>query len=382
MKKLTKAIAALMLSLAVACAAGCTKPEDPNNPNNSGGGGGGLSRFTINVSANPSEGGTVSGGGAFDSGTSQTITATANEGYSFQNWTKNGTQVSTNPSYTFTVTESALYVANFAVQTQAPTGAINGLFSVSATQQVWFSQGNLQYRASTNTWQFTANQYDYIGDANSNISSSYSGWIDLFGWGTSGWNCGNTYYRPWDSNNSCPECYGPPGQYNLIGSYANSDWGYYNAISNGGNTTHQWRTLTQSEWDYVFNTRSTSSGIRYAKAQVAGVNGVILLPDDWSTSYYNLSSTNNSGSSFSSNVISASSWTSSLQAHGAVFLPAAGGRIGASVSNVGSCGYYWSASYYGSNYAWGVDFFDINLSTDLWFCRYDGFSVRLVCPAQ
>ena len=275
-----------------------------------------------------------------------------------------------------------MYVANFAVQTQAPTGAINGLFSVSATQQVWFSQGNLQYRASTNTWQFTANQYDYIGDANSNISSSYSGWIDLFGWGTSGWNCGNTYYRPWDSNNSCPECYGPPGQYNLIGSYANSDWGYYNAISNVGNTTHQWRTLTQSEWDYVFNTRSTSSGIRYAKAQVAGVNGVILLPDDWSTSYYNLSSTNNSGSSFSSNVISASSWTSSLQAHGAVFLPAAGGRIGASVSNVGSCGYYWSASYYGSNYAWGVDFFDINLSTDLWFCRYDGFSVRLVCPAQ
>ena len=43
MKKFMKAIAAIMLTVAVVCAAGCTKPDDPNDPNNgeNGGNGGG-----------------------------------------------------------------------------------------------------------------------------------------------------------------------------------------------------------------------------------------------------------------------------------------------------------------------------------------------------
>lgn len=338
--------------------------------------------YTISVSATPSSGGTVSGGGTYTYGQSCTVHAYANNGYTFTNWTVNGQQVSTNADYTFTVTANRTLVAHFTYNPQAPTGAINGRFSVSAGQQVYFSQGNLQYKASNGTWRFATNQYDYIGDANSNISSSYSGWIDLFGWGTSGWNCGNTYYRPWDSNNSDGSLYGPPGQYNLTGSYANSDWGYYNAISNGGNQSHQWRTLTKEEWSYVFNTRSTTSGIRYAKAQVNNVNGVILLPDDWSSSYYSLSSTNQSGASFSSNVISSSTWTNSLEAHGAVFLPAAGYRYGTSVYDVGSIGDYWSASYRSSYGAYDVNFNYGGLDTGSLSYRYCGLSVRLVCPAE
>lgn len=338
--------------------------------------------YTIAVSANPSGSGSVTGGGTYEQGQSCTVRATAATGYNFQKWTENGTQVSTNANYTFTVNVNRTLVAHFTAQPQAPTGAINGKFSVSASQRVYFSQGNLQYKASTAQWQFATNQYDYIGNANSNISQNYSGWIDLFGWGTSGWNCGNTYYRPWDSNNSCADCYGPPGQYNLTGSYAHSDWGVHNAISNGSNTAGQWRTLTQSEWDYVFNSRSTSSGIRYAKAQVAGVNGVILLPDDWSSSFYTLYSTNSSGASFSSNVISSSTWSNSLQSHGAVFLPAAGIRDGTSVDVVGSCGYYWSASYYNSFSACHVYFGGGHLYTVDAYNRYYGRSVRLVCPAE
>ena len=69
-----------------------------------------------------------------------------------------------------------------------PTGAINGLFTINEEgDQVRFSQGNLQYQASTNTWRFAENQWDYVGADNSNISSEYDGWIDLFGWGTSGY---------------------------------------------------------------------------------------------------------------------------------------------------------------------------------------------------
>lgn len=260
-------------------------------------------------------------------------------------------------------------------------GAINGLFTINGNgDQVYFSQGNLQYQASTNTWKFADNQYDYVGGANSNISSTYDGWIDLFGWGTSGWNSGNTYYHPWDSNNSAGSLYGPPGSYNLTGTYANADWGVYNPISNGGNQTNQWRTLTEDEWAYVFNTRNTVSGIRYAKANVNNLNGVILLPDDWNTITYSLSNTNSKGASFSSNTITAARWTT-LENAGAVFLPAAANRYGASVYEVGSDGNYWSASkYYGSD-AYIMHFGDSYLSTYL-SPRYFGLSVRLVHDAE
>ena len=73
--------------------------------------------YTITATADPTTGGTVSGGGTFNYGQSCTLTATPATGYDFVNWTKNGLQVSTNASYTFTVTESAAYVAHFQTQT-------------------------------------------------------------------------------------------------------------------------------------------------------------------------------------------------------------------------------------------------------------------------
>ena len=70
-------------------------------------------QYAITVTANPTEGGTVTGAGNYYQGSSVTLTATANTGYAFVNWTKNGAQVSTNPTYTFTVTAAGDYVANF-----------------------------------------------------------------------------------------------------------------------------------------------------------------------------------------------------------------------------------------------------------------------------
>ena len=168
---------------------------------------------------------------------------------------------------------------------------------------------------------------------------------------------------------------------NLTGTSANYDWGVYNPISNGGNTANQWRTLTLSEWSYVFYTRSTTSGIRYAKANVNNVNGVILLPDDWNTSTYGLSNTNTYDASFSSNTLTVSQW-STLEQAGAVFLPAAGYQDGTWVGSVGSSGYYWSASYYNSVYAYGVRFYDSSLNTYYDGNRYNGQSVRLVRVAE
>ena len=263
----------------------------------------------------------------------------------------------------------------------APTGAIDGLFSVSPTLQVWFSQGNLQYRASTKTWQFAEHQWDYVGDANTNISQTYSDWIDLFGWGTSGYNHGAVCYRPWNTSTTSSDYYAYGSYtYNLYDQTGQADWGY-NAISNGGNTTHTWRTLTHEEWGYVFNTRNTSSGIRYAKARVNNINGVILLPDDWNSGFYNLNSTNNADAYYSTNTISSSQWTT-LEQHGAVFLPAAGYRNGTSVNSVGSNGNYWSSSYVNRYTAWSVSFSGSNLGTDIDSNRNNGHSVRLVLSLQ
>ncbi|HLL15811.1 MAG TPA: Calx-beta domain-containing protein [Pyrinomonadaceae bacterium] len=71
--------------------------------------------YTITVSASPSAGGTVAGGGTFAAGNSRTVTATANSGYTFSNWTENGNVVSTSASYTFTLNSNRTLVANFSL---------------------------------------------------------------------------------------------------------------------------------------------------------------------------------------------------------------------------------------------------------------------------
>ena len=71
------------------------------------------SQYTVTLSANPNNGGSVSGGGTYTQGQTCNITANANPNYSFENWTENGTQVSANSTYSFTVTGNRTLVANF-----------------------------------------------------------------------------------------------------------------------------------------------------------------------------------------------------------------------------------------------------------------------------
>ena len=69
--------------------------------------------YQVSVSASPSNGGTVSGAGTYNSGQGVTVTATPNSGYCFLNWTENGSSVSTSPIYTFNVSGNRTLVANF-----------------------------------------------------------------------------------------------------------------------------------------------------------------------------------------------------------------------------------------------------------------------------
>ena len=72
----------------------------------------------------------------------------------------------------------------------------------SSGDKVSFAPGNLQYQATTNTWRFAPNQWDAIGNDNQNVAEDYSGWIDMFAWGTSGYNHGALYYQPWSQHSS------------------------------------------------------------------------------------------------------------------------------------------------------------------------------------
>ena len=82
--------------------------------------------YTVSVSANPSNGGTVTGAGTYAQGFVCTVTATANSGYTFSSWTENGAVVSTSASYSFAVTSNRSLVANFI------SNPVNYIINVSA----------------------------------------------------------------------------------------------------------------------------------------------------------------------------------------------------------------------------------------------------------
>ena len=195
--------------------------------------------------------------------------------------------------------------------------ALEALFSVSSTTKVTFSPGNLQYYCSTSApeWRFAEHQYDYVAFDGSAYAENSGKWIDLFAYGTSGYNNGQTCYQPYSTS-------GNAGDYYQNALTGNADWGY-NKISNGGNTENQWRTLTSSEWQYLFQAR-TNSDQKYGHGRVNGVNGMILLPDNW-TLPDGLSFT--SGNSAWVNVYDTDQWLK-MERAGAVFLPASGSRAG------------------------------------------------------
>lgn len=315
---------------------------------------------------------------------SQTVSIAAKVGTAWYNFDQ--------PNVTFA--NSQYYTITLRMEQK---GFLPGAYSVSENLKVSFSPGNLQYQASTQTWRFALNQKDYVGDdyygnvdeggvkcSNTKISNDYAGWIDLFGWGTSNANNEGDCH-PYNTSENASH-YGPISG-DLVGDNAVYDWGVKNPISNGGNAAGMWRTLTSTEWDYLLNTRQDSRGIntpRFIKARIGGNHcGLIIFPDNYvhpagagELTYLN---TNAGWTPFRE-----TAWDS-MEAAGAIFLPAAGYRDGVSVASVTSEGVYWSATSASNNEAHRVLFSNSgtgDYSATNATQRYYGYSVRLVRDLQ
>lgn len=247
-------------------------------------------------------------------------------------------------------------------------GEPSDLFSVADDTKVRFSPGNLQYKPSNKSWQFAAQQHGIIGDANSNISPSYDGWLDLFGWGT-----GDDPTKGYDD-------------YSYNKTF--NDWGNYCGDPTGNG--YHWRTLSTAEWQYLFNSRQTGKTVndtenaRYTEATIntngTGVNGIILFPDSYSGPISSVD-----GITFGT-INDVSSWGTrcttdgwaTLESAGCVFLPAAGYRICATVYNAGSFGTFWSSSFSNDgDGAYSVYFDSVGVDPQYNDLRFIGYSVRL-----
>lgn len=105
-----------------------------------------IGGVSITTSSAPAIGGTTTGGGSFIVGAPVSVQANASNGYAFLNWTRGGTLVSTDSSYSFTASTSAALVANFvagytisAAPNPTYAGSINGAGIVNAGTSVALS---------------------------------------------------------------------------------------------------------------------------------------------------------------------------------------------------------------------------------------------------
>ena len=215
----------------------------------------------------------------------------------------------------------------------AASSFIDADVSIDATHSMKLSSGNLQYNPKDAIWRIAANQWDTVGKTNNEKivnGANCDEFIDLFGYGTSGYN--NMYGYLHTSNDADY----PTGDI----CKTQYDWGKYNTILSGSNTTGHAKgaffTWTYNQTAYMLNTRTTGSTLngvadaRFAAANVNGINGVLIFPDEYThpagVALPDKNSINqNNGLKYSANTYSAADMAK-MEAAGVAFLPSCGIR--------------------------------------------------------
>ena len=127
-----------------------------------------VANYTVSVSASPSAGGSVTGGGSYKGGISCTVTATLNSGYVLDGWYEGSSKVSSDASYTFTVSSNRTLTAKFAKAV--------GVYYFSSSNE---SYGTVsQSIAIIEDWRYLDEQSGAINVATNPKSGYYfNGWI-------------------------------------------------------------------------------------------------------------------------------------------------------------------------------------------------------------
>lgn len=345
--------------------------------------------YIVSVSANPSNGGTVTGGGTFQQGQSCTVSATAATGYNFLKWTENGQQVSTNASYTFNVTGNRTLVAQF--QTQSYTisasaspsngGTVSGGGTYGQGQQCtltanhatgytfvkWTENGNQVSTSASFTFTVTSNR-TLVAQFNYNNVGGHE-YVDL----------GLPSGLLWATCN--------------VGADTPEDYGnYYAWAETTTKTIYNWST-------YQYCMGSDNTLTKYCPSSYWGYNGyednlwTLQAGDDAATANWSNGWRMPTVDEFQELCNNTTmTWTTRNGVNGclftaangnSLFLPAAGYRSGSNLNGSGSYGSYWSSNLYDRApfHAWGFGFNSANWFSSNRF-RYYGQSVRAVHSAN
>ena len=283
----------------------------------------------------------------------------------------------------------------------------NEEFSVSETKTVVFAKGNLMYQPSTKTWRIAPRQFDFVGGNNTkdiplgrqgtiwengvqcdgtsrNHVRNYTGWLDVFNWGTSGWygddpgeDDTKTYTwrlannpnrkvtcNPYDVGHKDSLCLilGGDEYQGFTGDYAFADWGIRNNAILGGTGDSLFRTPTKDEFDYLLTERTNAKELSIrGHIRLTGVgsapdtiiNGLILLPDEWDPFVLpekDIVSDADGNEYYETNEFTIGEWNV-LEANGAIFLPATG-----NTSKFNRSGFYWTSTSWKNTSAYNVEF--------------------------
>ena len=288
--------------------------------------------------------------------------------------------IDVNATDKFYTTEAVLTVCEYggnpdnkALLTITRAGNPKPTFKVAADKKVHLASGNLQYRPESNEWHI-AKPLEWIGANNRFIEPTFGGYIDLFGWGTSG----KVQNVPVTQYEKDVTKYATPGE-DLKGI---SDWGYNPVKDELYCIEGPWRTLTMEEWAFLIDNHDVDF------AYCGDTYFLIIYPDGETISGPNLGQ-DIYCSEYTQNMVD------DLISRGCALLPLAGYRDGQDVHNVDlgvfpKLGAYWtstcmwSMSQTDSDYKYKsvalmltsqtIPYYKVNFQTSAF---YFGYSVRL-----
>lgn len=268
------------------------------------------------------------------------------------------------------IAANTIATANVSEEVTEIPEALPGLFTVASGKKVGFSRGNLvatiNESGAPTVWKFARHQYDYLGAGGANLTiGTAAGDVDLFCWST------NATNNNWGI---FPKKVKEDIEGYTSGSFV--DWGVN--IEDG----KTWRTLSRSEWYYLFKSRSNAANLYQINVTVCGKPACVVVAPDQCLNGYTFQK--------SKMAYDETEWAEA-EAAGLVCLPCAGycykkdASMDEQVVNVGTYAIYYSSTVYtgGLNKnAYTVQFTPTDFNADGSTYRNYGCSVRLVTDAN